>query len=101
MSDPQSRQAAALAAVDRQIEYLRAATPTPWHIGDAVDPTTPCNIHSATDARGVADNVRWLDAELTHASLVLRGLTREGRVEVRQRRGVSPGDSVEVRRVTS
>ena len=39
------------------------AQPGPWHIGNAVDPTRPCNVHTFPGARGVADELLWLDAE--------------------------------------
>ncbi|MFI7113975.1 DUF6221 family protein [Nonomuraea sp. NPDC050227] len=39
------------------------AQPGPWHIGKAVDPTRPCNVHTFPGARGVADELLWLDAE--------------------------------------
>lgn len=41
----------------------REAQPGPWHIGNAVDPTKPCNIHTFPGARGVLDDLNWLDAE--------------------------------------
>lgn len=44
-------------------ERATAASPGPWHIGNAVDPTTPCNVHTFPGAQDVADNVGWLDAE--------------------------------------
>lgn len=44
-------------------ERAQKATPGPWHIGNAVDPTTTCNVHAFPSARGVADTVAWLDAE--------------------------------------
>jgi hypothetical protein len=40
-----------------------AAQPGPWHIGNAVDPTRTCNVHTFPGARGVADDLQWLDAE--------------------------------------
>ncbi|GAA0720059.1 hypothetical protein Drose_06330 [Dactylosporangium roseum] len=45
--------------------YQRAkdAQHGPWHIGNAVDPMRPCNVHTFPGARLVADNVPWLDAE--------------------------------------
>lgn len=34
-----------------------------WHIGNAVDPTQPCNVHTFPEAREVADGLNWLVAE--------------------------------------
>lgn len=34
-----------------------------WHIGNAVDPTQPCNVHTFPEAREVADRLNWLVAE--------------------------------------
>jgi hypothetical protein len=56
------------------VEFLRArlaedealageAPPGPWHIGNAVDPTQPCNVHTFPGARMVADGLNWLVAE--------------------------------------
>jgi hypothetical protein len=39
------------------------AAPGPWRIGNAVDPTRSCNVHTFPGARGVADGMSWLDAE--------------------------------------
>ena len=61
-------------ATDDMLSWLRStiegdkaaaekAQPGPWHIGNAVDPTRPCNVHTFPGASGVADNLRWLDAE--------------------------------------
>ncbi len=44
-------------------QRAQAATPGPWHIGNAVNPTTPCNIHTFPGAQPIADDVGWLDAE--------------------------------------
>jgi len=44
-------------------QAAREAQPGPWHIGNAVDPTQPCNVHTFPTAGGVADGLRWLDAE--------------------------------------
>jgi hypothetical protein len=52
-----------LAAIAEREKAAREAQPGPWHIGNAVDPTEPCNIHTFPAARGVADNLGWLDAE--------------------------------------
>jgi hypothetical protein len=49
--------------VTERLQLAQAATPGPWHIGNAVDPTRPCNVHAFPSARGVADEVGWLDAE--------------------------------------
>jgi Family of unknown function (DUF6221) len=35
----------------------------PWHIGNAVDPTKPCHVHTFPGARMVADGLNWLVAE--------------------------------------
>lgn len=58
---------AALTAAEGAEGAEAIATPAPWHIGDAVDPLTPCNLHSGHDGRGVADGVSWLDAHLIAA----------------------------------
>lgn len=52
-----------LEAITRREWAAREAQPGPWHIGNAVDPTQPCNIHTVPGCRGVAYNVGWLDAE--------------------------------------
>lgn len=57
------------------------STAAPWHIGDAVDPLTPCNLHAAHDGRGVAEGLSWQDAHLVAAlrnaaSAALRGARR-------------------------
>ena len=44
-------------------ERAAAASPGPWHIGNAIDPTKPCNLHTFPAVQPVADNVGWLDAE--------------------------------------
>ena len=44
-------------------ERAQSAQPGPWHIGNAVDPTQLCNIHTFPQSSGVADGLRWLDAE--------------------------------------
>ncbi|MEU1071962.1 MULTISPECIES: DUF6221 family protein [unclassified Streptomyces] len=35
----------------------------PWHIGNAVDPTQPCHVHTFPGVRLVADGLNWLVAE--------------------------------------
>jgi hypothetical protein len=64
-------------------EHAQAATPGPWHIGRAVDPMEPCNVHTFPGGRGVADEMDWLDAEyiaLIHppVALALADLIEEG-----------------------
>jgi hypothetical protein len=60
--------------VDDLVQFLRArldedealaleAPQGPWHIGNAVDPTKPCNVHTFPGARPVADGLNWLVAE--------------------------------------
>lgn len=51
------------AAADKLDELLAKVTPGPWHIGDAVDPTKPCNVHNFPNGLPVADGLYWLDAE--------------------------------------
>jgi hypothetical protein len=46
-----------LEAIGRREKAASEAQPGPWHIGNAVDPTKPCNIHTHPGARGVADNL--------------------------------------------
>lgn len=52
-----------LAAITEAEKRARDAQDGPWHIGNAVDPTKPCNVHTFPGARRVADEVPWLDAE--------------------------------------
>lgn len=39
------------------------APPGPWQIGNAVDPTQPCNVNTFPAVRPVADGLNWLVAE--------------------------------------
>lgn len=39
------------------------APPGPWHIGNAVDPTQPCHVHTFPGVHMVADGLNWLVAE--------------------------------------
>ncbi|MDQ0758682.1 DUF6221 family protein [Streptomyces canus] len=56
------------------VEFLRArldedeataleAPKGPWHIGNAIDPTEPCDLRTFPDVRMVADGLNWLVAE--------------------------------------
>jgi hypothetical protein len=60
--------------VDDLVQFLRdrldedealalEAPKGPWHIGNAVDPTQPCHVHTFPGARMVADGLNWLVAE--------------------------------------
>jgi hypothetical protein len=51
------------ARLDEDEALAREAPPGPWHIGNAVDPTQPCNVHTFPGARMVADGLNWLVAE--------------------------------------
>jgi hypothetical protein len=51
------------AAAKRIYERAAHAQPGPWYIGNAVDPTQLCNIHTHPGCSSVADTIRWLDAE--------------------------------------
>lgn len=51
------------AQLDEDELAAQEAQPGPWHIGNAVDPTQLCNVHTFPGSRGVADGLRWLDAE--------------------------------------
>jgi hypothetical protein len=51
------------ATIRGDLAAAKLAQPGPWHIGNAVDPTGTCNLHTFPGASGVADNLRWLDAE--------------------------------------
>lgn len=71
------------AAVNERLEVAQLAQAGPWHIGNVVDPTTPCNVHTFPGARGVADGVPWLDAEHIAANdpaTVIRHCERDLRV---------------------
>ncbi|MGI5171892.1 DUF6221 family protein [Spirillospora sp. CA-253888] len=52
-----------LARLDEDEQAARDAGGDRWHIGDAVDPTKPCNVHTFPDVRGVAQECGWLHAE--------------------------------------
>lgn len=78
---PSKLHAVVLLALDAAGDSAADATPPPWHVGDAVDPLTPCNLHNARDGRGVADGVSWQDAHLiaaqrNTASAAYRGARR-------------------------
>jgi hypothetical protein len=60
--------------VDDLVQFLRdrlnedealalEAPQGPWHIGNAVDPTQLCHVHTFPGARVVADGLNWLVAE--------------------------------------
>jgi hypothetical protein len=51
------------ARLDEDEALAREAPPGPWHIGNAVDPTQPCHVHTFPGARMVADGLNWLAAE--------------------------------------
>ncbi|AVH60035.1 MULTISPECIES: DUF6221 family protein [Streptomyces] len=51
------------ARLDEDEALAREAPKGPWHIGNAVDPTQPCNVHTFPGARPVADGLNWLVAE--------------------------------------
>jgi hypothetical protein len=51
------------ARLDEDEALAHEAPPGPWHIGNAVDPTQPCNVHTFPSARLVADGLNWLAAE--------------------------------------
>ncbi|WP_051790082.1 DUF6221 family protein [Streptomyces sp. NRRL S-1022] len=51
------------ARLDEDEALAREAPPGPWHIGNAVDPTQPCHVHTFPGARVVADGLNWLVAE--------------------------------------
>jgi hypothetical protein len=51
------------ARLDEDEALAMEAPPGPWHIGNAVDPTQPCNVHTFPGARLVADDLNWLVAE--------------------------------------
>jgi hypothetical protein len=51
------------ARLDEDEALAREAPPGPWHIGNAVDPTQSCNVHTFPGARMVADGLNWLTAE--------------------------------------
>jgi hypothetical protein len=51
------------ARLDEDEALAREAPPGPWHIGNAVDPTQPCHVHTFPGARMVADGLNWLVAE--------------------------------------
>ncbi|MFI0233131.1 DUF6221 family protein [Streptomyces sp. NPDC017086] len=50
------------ARLDEDEALAREAPPGPWHIGNAVDPTQPCHVHTFPGARMVADGLNWLVA---------------------------------------
>jgi hypothetical protein len=49
--------------LDEDEALAREAPPGPWHIGNAVDPTQPCHVHTFPGVRLVADGLNWLVAE--------------------------------------
>jgi len=51
------------ARLDEDEQIAREAPPGPWHIGNAVDPTKPCHVHTFPGVRLVADGLNWLVAE--------------------------------------
>lgn len=51
------------ARLDEDEALAREAPPGPWQIGNAVDPTQPCNVNTFPSARLVADGLNWLAAE--------------------------------------
>jgi predicted NAD-dependent protein-ADP-ribosyltransferase YbiA (DUF1768 family) len=51
------------ARLDEDEALAREAPEGPWHIGNAVDPTKTCNVHTFPGARLVADGLNWLVAE--------------------------------------
>ncbi|MFE8961733.1 DUF6221 family protein [Streptomyces iakyrus] len=51
------------ARLDEDEALAREAPPGPWHIGNAVDPTQPCHVHTFPGARLVGDGLNWLVAE--------------------------------------
>ncbi|MEW2250409.1 DUF6221 family protein [Streptomyces sp. NPDC006975] len=51
------------ARLDEDEALAREAPAEPWHIGNAVDPTQPCHVHTFPGARMVADRLNWLVAE--------------------------------------
>ena len=51
------------ARLDEDEALAREAPAGPWHIGNAVDPTQPCHVHTFPGARMVADGLNWLVAE--------------------------------------
>lgn len=78
---PAELHAAVLAALSAACNAVADSTGGPWHVGDAVDPLSPCNLHSAQDGRGVADGLSWQDAHMlaalrNTAPAALRGARR-------------------------
>lgn len=51
------------ARLDEDEALAREAPPGPWYIGNAVDPTQPCTVHTFPGVRLVADGLNWLVAE--------------------------------------
>jgi hypothetical protein len=51
------------ARLDEDEALAREAPPGPWHIGNAVDPSQPCSVHTFPGVRLVADGLNWLVAE--------------------------------------
>lgn len=51
------------ARLDEDEALAREAPPGPWLIGNAVDPTQPCSVHTFPGVRFVADGLNWLVAE--------------------------------------
>lgn len=51
------------ARLDEDEALARDAPPGPWYIGNAVDPTQPCSVHTFPGVRLVADGLNWLVAE--------------------------------------
>ncbi|WP_141746624.1 DUF6221 family protein [Streptomyces sp. LUP30] len=51
------------ARLDEDEALAREAPPGPWYIGNAVDPTQPCSVHTFPGVRLVADGLNWLVAE--------------------------------------
>lgn len=80
LTAPDDVHSAVLAGIDHQITAAELAPTGPWHIGNAVDPTRPVNVHTFPDLRPVADQVTWLaadhivaqDPQRTHAALIGR-----------------------------
>ena len=51
------------ARLDEDEALAREAPAGPWYIGNAVDPTQPCSVHTFPSVRLVADGLNWLVAE--------------------------------------
>jgi hypothetical protein len=65
MTDPTIAELAALvtAGLDADEALAFEAPGSRWHIGNAVDPMRPCNVHTFPEVREVADGLNWLVAE--------------------------------------